>query len=189
MTKYEQEFYKFAIATENFEAICDIVDNFHEFRDRIIYDFWLHVKGRCEEHLKNSKGWKVYLAPFEEEVSEFTIYRAEYSANNSEEVDIGISAFNLYSQVTYGLYVTEKPALFNREKFMKNAKENRIAGWRYGTGFPYFKLLPENFSDISDLKKIHPANRASFVQQYARALIDAVREFEPIIKKHILKKK
>ncbi len=189
MTKYQEEFYKFAIATENFDAICDIVDNFHEFRDRIIYDFWVLIKERCEEQLKNSKGWKVYLAPFEDEVSEFTIYRAEYSGNNSDEVDIGISAFNLYSQGTYGLYVIDKPTLFNREKFMKYAKENRIAGWRYGTGFPYYKLLSEDFSDISDLKKIHPANRTSLVHQYSKGLVEAVNEFEPIIKKHILKKK
>lgn len=189
MTKSQEEFYKFVVAPENFEAICDIVDNFPAVQEKLIYDFWVEVKAKCELLLKGKQGWITYMTPFENVEPEFSIYRKEYGPKNSEDVDVAIGIDGFYSQAIFGMNISFEPKIFNKERLLKIAKENKKAGWRFGTSFPYYKLLPEDFSEVSNLKKIHPDNRASLVQHYASEITDAVKEFEPFINKHILKAK
>jgi len=190
MTKYQEEFYKFVVDPENFDAICDMVDNFADVREKLIYDFWTDVKIRCEELLTSNRGWKVYISEFDGPDPEITLYREEfYTKDTHEECEFSISIGASSSVGIYGLWFCPEPIIFNKDKLLKIAKENKIIGWKYGSNFPYYKYFPEDFSELSSLKKIHPNNRNSLVQQYANDLMDAIKDLEPFINKHILKAK
>lgn len=191
MTKYQQEFYKFVIAPKNFEAICDIVENFEGVQEKLIYDFWVDVKSKCEDLLKGNKGWKVYLSELSDlEDTELTVYRDEFYPNTMKDLwEFAITVGASSTQGIYGLWLYQTPNTFIKERLLKIAKENKIAGWKYGSNFPFYKVFPEDFSELSSLKKIHPDNRYSLVLLYANEIVDAIKDLEPFINKHILKKK
>lgn len=191
MTKYQVEFYKFVIAPENFEAICDIVENFEDVRLRLVYDFWVDVKDRCEVLLKEKAEWTAEISPYNEEVTEFLFYRSGFLPESvKEDADFCIYFMDLYDRAYYGLWLNEDSKSFNMQSIRKIAKDNKLSGWRGdGTTFAYYKFMPDNFDDMASIKKIQPDNRESLVHQYADNIIDGINELEPFINKHILKYK
>lgn len=190
MTKAQEEFYKFAIASENYEAIIDIAENFEEIKSPLIYHFWEDIKNECIRLLNDKPEWEVYLSPYsDEEQEDFLIYKKEYLRRNSEDYELTISFDNMYYQPWLGLWISKDPTLFNRDQVLKSAKDNKISGWRFGSNYPFYKNLPEDFSDYSGLRKIQPGNRSSLVHQYSHEIVNSIKDLEPFINKYILKKK
>ena len=105
-------------------------------------------------------------------------------------MEITIGADELYNNSFYGLWITEEfTTLFDREKVFKSAKDHKISGWKFRSDYPFYKLLPEDFSQYSSLRKIQPGKRSSLVNHYSNEIVRAINELEPFINKYILKKK
>ena len=192
MTKTEEEFYKFLIDPNNFDAVCDVVQYFRDVEERLVYDFWVDVKTKCEERLKNRKGWQVYLPDIDDagQSWQLTIFMKKYERKDAGEfVDFAVCMLELFGAVECGLWVYDEAAMFDKEDIIKIAKENKRKGWKTGTYWAYYRTLPEDFSEISNLKKIRPDSRAFLVNQYVDLMIETMDELEPFINKHILKKK
>ena len=189
MTKYQEGFYKFVIAPDNFEAVCDIVENFEEIKELLIYGFWIEVKSKCEALLK--KGWKVFLPPLTDNSEpEFTVYcNGFYTTDIEDEQEFSLAVGNVFGESIFGLYVAKETSVIDREQLYQIVKANKKAGWKSYTDYFYYKSLGEHFGDIASLRKLDPSNRASLVLQYASDIVNAVTELEPFVNKHILKVK
>ncbi len=60
MNKYQTELYQFFTSEENFDAACDVVEQFASVKDILFAEFWNEVAGQFRQRMATYPGWKVF---------------------------------------------------------------------------------------------------------------------------------
>lgn len=181
MNKFDEDFYKFVTAEENFEAIFEIGKKFKFFKEKLISDFWEKVyiilKNEYKEELN---GWEP-----SNENNWISLYHLKY-CNKDEYSSIGTAFGNQNHNPWVGVWFHKAINSNNYELVRKFAEKMIKNDWRLGSKseeFPIYKVLDDNFNTYETLRKILPSEGDWFAKEYAKTLVNTHKELYPMIEK------
>jgi hypothetical protein len=188
MSKYESELFNFMTKDENFESICDLVENFSKLKDDILFKMYSKslelIKIKCE-----GTNWKV---DYDEELnyvktSQIWLYKDSYFFSDKEIVHVAISIENMGLRPYYGVWTKFDTNLFDTKNVRLESK--KISGWQHADAFICWKYLDYNFNTketFDGIKKVQ-SNSGSVSEFIAEILMKTAIEFENFIEENILK--
>lgn len=192
MAKYEDEMYKFVTNTENFESVCDLVDQFQIVKQRLREDFWREVKDTLQQELERFNGWNILMSEELNSKAYLLLYREDFCFEKGYEAKVGIRIEHLLDVPWFGLFVRRDWASFNFPEIWAKAKELKSPNFKLGNingyWWPLYNILPYNFSQTKDIKFLIPDRREVMVKEVVLVIMNAMDELAAFMESYFIQK-
>ncbi len=174
MSKYQAELYRFFTSEENFDAACDVVEQFTSVKEMLVVDFWKEVANRFKQEMANYPGWKIFLDDnIDSRYSKFCLYRDEF-CNTPGRAELSICIEQLSGAPYYGVWLNNQfkttQAAFVRT-YLGEIKE----GWKSNgldSHWPMFYSANIDFNNMSDVRRLQPSKRIELIDELLRKVVE-----------------
>ena len=174
MTKYQDEMYKFITSTENFEAVCDLVDEFPLMKQRLLEEFWLEVRDSLQREIMRFEAWKIWNGITDKSNPAITIYRDEFCFEKANDAKVAIRIEHLMDTPWYGLFVNRKMSTFDFKDIWAKATELKLSEFKIGRidgwWWPLYQTLPYNFTQTRDIQRLMLPERENLIKEIVAAI-------------------
>lgn len=165
MSTYDDEMYKFIAAKDNFDVAAEIYNLFPGVKERMIKEFWEAVKEKFHE-LDTNKKWKFEI-DFED--SSLSVYKDNWDAH--------VCVANIDKSVKWGIWFDQTvfdQKLYDEDYGREVLAKNEAVNWtkKGKAAWFYSEDSGDNFQEIATLKKCTNGSRESFVNEWAKVLLD-----------------
>ncbi len=192
MIKYEDEMYKFVTSSENFEAVCDLTDQFQIVKQRLRQDFWKEVKTSLQPEIERFNGWKIWMHDELNSNSALILYRDEFCYDKVDDAKATIRMDNLMDVPAFGLWINREWEGFDINDIWLKSKPFQSPSFKVGNingwWWPLYNTLPYNFTLTKDIKKITPGNREWVVKEVVAVLVKCMDELTGFMESYFIRK-
>ena len=192
MSKKQDKMYEFITSPENFEAACDLVDEFPNVKQRLRKEFWLKVRDALKEELLRFEGWRIWDNINDAYNPAIAIYRDEFCFEKPGEAKVAIRIEHLNDVPWYGLFVNRQWINFDFNDIWTQATELKLPEFKIGEikgwWWPLYNKLPYDFNSSKDIQKLIPPERDGLQKEIVSAMMNAMDKLAAFTESYFIPK-